>query len=271
MAAVLIVDDDDTVRDVLYELFAEEHVCDAVESAERALPLLESGRYDVAVVDVSLPGMSGLELSGIILQRWPGTHVIIITGIDYREYSGELTKMGVFDYLVKPFHLHEAQGKLARAILKQEHWPEAVRESAERALGTYGREPAAGSGRGHERRRAARHKTQRAARLMFTAESAAVGSRPAALIGHTHDISTTGLALVVPCVREGDREFYGKTAGLRLTLSLPTVDVEIEATPARYEWLDPEGPGRRFLVGARITGMGAGARAIFEQYLGALG
>jgi DNA-binding response OmpR family regulator len=271
MAAVLIVDDDATVRDVLYELFADEHLCHAVESAESALPLLESGRYDVAIIDVSLPGMSGLELSGIILQRWPRTHVIVVTGIDYREHAGQLTKMGVFDYLVKPFHLQEAQSKLARAILKREHWPEAVRESAERALGTYGREPIAVGGRGPERRGAARHKTRRAARLMFTVESAAEGPRTAALIGHTHDISMAGLALVVPCVREGDREFYGKTAGLRLTLSLPTGDVSIEATPARYEWLDPEGPGRRFLVGARITGMGAGARALFEQYLGALG
>jgi len=229
VAAILIVDDDAVICEVLYDLFAEEHLCHTVESAERALPLLESGHYDVAVVDISLPGMSGLELSGLILQRWPETAVIVVTGIDYRQYSGELTRMGVFDYLIKPFQLQEAQGKLAKAVLKREHWPEAVRESAERALGSYGRAPAQGRGWGRERRGSPRHRARRAARLLFTAAPVAGAALPAALIGHTHDISRTGLALVVPCVRESDRAFYGRAGALRLTLGLPAGNVEMEA------------------------------------------
>src|SRR5258708_18261067 len=107
MAAVLIVDDDAIIREVLYELFSAENECNTAETAELALKLLESKGYNVAIVDISLPGMSGLELLGHIRQRWPDTHVIIITGIDYHQYIGELTKMGAVDYLVKPFHLQD--------------------------------------------------------------------------------------------------------------------------------------------------------------------
>src|SRR5437016_14152437 len=125
MGAVLIVDDDVVIRDVLCELFSPEHTCHTAKSAEEALTLLQAGRYDVAIVDISLPGMSGLELLGHILQRWPETPVIIITGIDYHQYTGELIRMGAFDYLAKPFQLQNAVGKVARGIPYHDRWVEA--------------------------------------------------------------------------------------------------------------------------------------------------
>ena len=85
MASVLIVDDDPVICDVLHELFSAEYLTHTVESAERALTLLEAGNYDVAIVDISLPGISGIELLGHIRQRWPRLPVIIITGIDYHQ------------------------------------------------------------------------------------------------------------------------------------------------------------------------------------------
>ena len=277
MASVLIVDDDVVVREVLYELFSEEHVCHAVESAEQALEFLKTGSYDVAIVDISLPGMSGLELSGIIRQDWPQTSVIVITGIDYRQYAGHLSKMGVSDYLVKPFQLQDAQGKLAKAVLRRERWPEAVKESAERAIERGRRGAAAeGSSWASERRAAKRHRAQRAARLLFTAAPSGVKSAAAAaqplptLIGHTRDISETGLALVVLCMREGDRNFYGTTQGLRVTVSLPTGNVEMEAAPVRYEWAEGSDLGESYVIGMRITGMGADDRRRFNEYLGNL-
>src|ERR1700716_1672229 len=134
MAAILIVDGDAVICEVLHELFSSEPVCHTVESAEAALTLLESGHYDVAIVDISLPGMSGLELLGHIRLRWPETQVIIITGIDYHQFMGDLIKMGATDYLVKPFQLQDAEAKVARAILREEGWLGAVKESTDRAL-----------------------------------------------------------------------------------------------------------------------------------------
>ena len=72
MAAILIVDDDAVICEVLGELFSLEHACRTADTAEKALALLESGHYDVAIVDISLPGMSGLdtEVNGAWCTLW---------------------------------------------------------------------------------------------------------------------------------------------------------------------------------------------------------
>jgi DNA-binding response OmpR family regulator len=268
MAAVLIVDDDAVIRDVLYELFAEEHFCHMAETAERALEFLESQPYDIAILDVSLPGMSGLELLGHIHERWPEMPVIIVTGIDYHQYAGKLIRMGAFDYIEKPFQLKEAEGKLARAVLYRERWLEGLKDSADRAL-KHGKRLM------QERRIAVRHRAQRTLRLQFITALSDVRSRaenaqPSPLIiGYTNDISEAGLALVVPCIESSDSIFYGMEGMLLVTLSLPTGIVEMKAAPMRYEWLDQNEPGKGFLIGTRITGMSAEDRTRFKGFLSA--
>lgn len=273
MATVLVVDDDEIIREVLCELFNEEHLCHATSTAEQALMLLETVEYDIAVVDISLPGMSGLELLGHIRQRWPQTPVIIITGIDYHSYVKDLIRMGASDYLVKPFKLQDAEGKITGAMLKEDGWLEAVKESANRALNPEQAkvDPA------YDRRSETRHKALRAARLLFTVARPALElsshSAPESLsvIGHTRDISASGLSLVVPGLHVRDAELFGTQNSLRLTLSLPTGIVDIEATPVRYEWLDDKSEQKSYLIGARITQISDDERSRFNEYLSALG
>ena len=116
MAAVLIVDDDDFIRDTLYDLFSEEHLCHAAETAEKALEYLAVENYDIVLTDISMPGLSGLELLGHVLQRQPGTPVIIISGISDQAHAEGLIKLGAFDYLLKPFRLEVVEQSVARAI-----------------------------------------------------------------------------------------------------------------------------------------------------------
>ncbi|MFN2516499.1 MAG: response regulator [Pyrinomonadaceae bacterium] len=272
MAAVLIVDDDATIREVLHELFDSEQTCHTAETAEQALSLLELNRYDVAIVDISLPGMSGLELLGHIRQRWTDTQVIIITGIDYHQYIDDLTKMGAFDYLVKPFQLQDAEKKVARAILQQEGWLDALKESAERALKHA--QPSEVSDFGViERRRAVRYNVERAARLLFTTAPSDVSADQRAqptpsIVGHTRDISATGLSLIVPGVHENDLKFFGQRGTVRIILSLPTTMIDIELEPIRYEWLFAQGEKRGYVVGASITNISDGDREQLSDYLG---
>jgi DNA-binding response OmpR family regulator len=275
MATVLVVDDDEIIRDVLCELFNEEHLCHATATAEQALVLLETIEYDVAVVDISLPGMSGLELLGHMRQRWPKTPVIIITGIDYHQYVADLIRMGASDYLVKPFKLQDAEGKISAKMLKSEGWLDAVKESANRAL-QQDSSPEESADRPFDRRHAARHKSLRAARLLFTVArhdlETSSNSEPDSLsvIGHTRDISANGLSLVVPGLHIRDAELFGTQGALQLTLSLPTGIVDIEATPVRYEWLSEESGNKSYLIGARISGIRDDERVRFDQYLSAL-
>ncbi|MGH9903157.1 MAG: response regulator [Pyrinomonadaceae bacterium] len=116
MAAVLIVDDDEAIRDNLYDLFSEDHLCHTAETAERAIEYLESETYDVILTDISMPGLSGLELLGHVRQHQPETPVIIITGITDQSHAEGLMKLGAFNYLMKPFRLEDVEASVQRAL-----------------------------------------------------------------------------------------------------------------------------------------------------------
>ncbi|HEY3025126.1 MAG TPA: response regulator [Pyrinomonadaceae bacterium] len=130
MSSLLIVEDEVTIREMLFELFSEEHTCFQTDTAEEALKVLESEPIDVVLTDISMPGMSGLELLGHTRQRWPNTKVIMISGIRDREYAGGLVRMGAFDYLVKPFELVDIKRSVARATEKAQQPPQGPPVSA---------------------------------------------------------------------------------------------------------------------------------------------
>lgn len=116
MASILVVDDDEQIRDTLYDLFAARYLCRTAETAEKALSLLQSDIYDVVLTDISMPGLSGLELLGHVLQNYPGTPVIVISGISDQEHAQGLINLGAFAYLLKPFSLEVVEDNVARAI-----------------------------------------------------------------------------------------------------------------------------------------------------------
>jgi DNA-binding NtrC family response regulator len=116
MAAILIVDDDEAVRDVLYDLFSEEHLCHVAATAEQALTFIDEQPYDVVLTDISMPGLSGLELLGHLRQARPGTPVIVISGIGDRTHAEGLTRLGAYDFLLKPFRLEEIEASVTRAL-----------------------------------------------------------------------------------------------------------------------------------------------------------
>jgi len=124
MNSVLIVEDDPTLRELLSELFSERYYCATANSAEEALSRLGTEDVDVVLTDISMSGMSGLELLGHVKQRWPKTTVIIISGIRDKEYADGLIKMGAFEYLVKPFELMDVYQSVHRAMRSREGAPE---------------------------------------------------------------------------------------------------------------------------------------------------
>jgi len=116
MAAILLVDDDATIRDTLYDLLSEDHLCHVAETAERALGWLDTDVYDVVLTDISMPGLSGVELLSHIRQNQPQTPVIIISGIADEDHARGMIALGAFDYLLKPFKLEDVERSVARAI-----------------------------------------------------------------------------------------------------------------------------------------------------------
>jgi hypothetical protein len=115
------------------------------------------------------------------------------------------------------------------------------------------------------RRRAPRHKTRLPVAVSLL--DARPRAYPAALEGHTRDLSTCGLALILPAIRLGERYLTGDAHTLRITLRLPAGSIQIHATAARYERLDDQDPDTGYLVGVRIKEMSDKDRALFEDYL----
>ena len=116
MSRVLVVDDDEKIRDTICELLSEDYACQTAETAEKAFARLEAETYDVVLTDISMPGLSGLELLGHIRQRFEDTPVIIISGIGDEEHAQGLIRLGAFDFLLKPFTLEAVEKSVKRAI-----------------------------------------------------------------------------------------------------------------------------------------------------------
>ncbi len=116
MSLILVVDDDENIRDTLYDLLSAEHDCQTAETAEQALARLEVDSYDVVLTDISMPGLSGLELLGTVRQKYPDTPVIIISGISDQEHAQGLIRLGAFEYLLKPFRIEVVEKSVKRAL-----------------------------------------------------------------------------------------------------------------------------------------------------------
>ncbi|HTG91906.1 MAG TPA: response regulator [Pyrinomonadaceae bacterium] len=116
MADILIVDDDDVIRDTLKELLSEHYACQTAGTADEAFARLAEKPYDLVLTDISMPGISGFELLGKVLDQYPKTPVIVVSGISDQEHVQGLIKLGAFDFLLKPFRLEVVEKSVRRAL-----------------------------------------------------------------------------------------------------------------------------------------------------------
>jgi|SRR5947209_2417284 len=126
MASLLLVDDDQTFLDVLFELFSGEHLCHTAATAEEAVERLESHDYDVVVTNVSMPRMSGEDLLGFVKTYRPRTPVVFISGSTDKERAERLLTKGAFDFLQKPCRLEEITKRVARTVEHRRRSPPGV-------------------------------------------------------------------------------------------------------------------------------------------------
>jgi len=116
MPFLLIVDDDPAIRENLCDVFAGAYFCQSAGSAEEALVMMKSERFDVVVTDISMPGMSGVELFGQIKQSQPDTPVIFLSGIGDESYRTGVLALGAYAYHFKPYKLSEIEKSVADAV-----------------------------------------------------------------------------------------------------------------------------------------------------------
>ena len=117
---VLFVDDDDSFREVLAdEMRRGGFSITAVRDAKSALLEIEDRVFDVAIVDLNLPGMSGEELVSQFRERAAQMEVIILTGQATVENAVRTLKDGAFDFLTKPCNLEELETVTRKAFEKR--------------------------------------------------------------------------------------------------------------------------------------------------------
>jgi len=101
---ILIVDDETIVRDSLGAWFRQDgHQVDVAESGKDALRKVTGNRYDIAFLDIKMPGMDGLELQTRLAAADPELTIVLMTAYASVETAVKAMKAGAYDYIVKPF------------------------------------------------------------------------------------------------------------------------------------------------------------------------
>lgn len=110
---VLIVEDERPVADVFSDFIREQgHKTLLAESAEAGLELLDRFHPDAMIVDLYLPGMSGLQLLQLVRDRRPALPSVVISGLASEEEAGQCLRLGALDVLRKPVSLDRLEATL---------------------------------------------------------------------------------------------------------------------------------------------------------------
>jgi putative two-component system response regulator len=118
---ILIVDDESQIREVIAAIVdMEGYLFSLAEDAETALEQLDKQHIDLLISDINMIGMSGVELLGITMQRYPDLAVIMVTGVDDRETAIETLETGAYGYVTKPFQANELIINISNALRRRQ-------------------------------------------------------------------------------------------------------------------------------------------------------
>lgn len=117
MNKMLIIDDDDQLRISFEKLLVEESYCvNVAASGESGLASIKNDMPDLVILDVQLPGISGIETLKAIQKIDNHLQVIIMTAFGTTDTAIEATKLGAFEYIIKPFDIPEMLAVIKRAL-----------------------------------------------------------------------------------------------------------------------------------------------------------
>lgn len=117
MNTILVIDDDDQLRISFCKLLREENYSVmGAASGEAGVDMVKQQSLDLVILDMRLPGMDGMETFTQIKKMDPKLPVIIVTAYGTTETAIEATKMGAYDYVLKPFEIPEMLNLITQAI-----------------------------------------------------------------------------------------------------------------------------------------------------------
>lgn len=115
-AKILLVEDYPALRELFSAILKREHECCAVGSAEEAIELLNERDFNLVIVDLILPRMSGVELLKFVRRNHPALPVVMMSGGSARFCPEDFVRLGAIGFLEKPFRLHDLIASIECAI-----------------------------------------------------------------------------------------------------------------------------------------------------------
>ena len=116
---ILIVEDDPTLADgLIRSLTQSDYAVDRAGNGQQAQHMLQDENYDLAILDLGLPGIDGTEVLRRLRQRGSRTPVLILTARDAVESRVQGLDLGADDYMTKPFDLAELEARV-RALIRR--------------------------------------------------------------------------------------------------------------------------------------------------------
>jgi DNA-binding NtrC family response regulator len=120
-ARILVVDDDALVRSYLDKVLTHDgHQVLAVESGESALACIAGQEFDLALIDLKMDGVGGMEVLAALRRQWPETIAIVLTGHPTMETVFEALRQGAYDYLFKPCRIPELRESVGKGLTQRQ-------------------------------------------------------------------------------------------------------------------------------------------------------
>ena len=116
MSTLLLVEDFESLREILVAELGRRHECHEAETAEEAFALLGRVAFDVVITDVGLPGTGGADFFRRLRAEYPAIPVIVITGGHAGLGGDDFLGMGAFAFLTKPFSVRDLEAKVREAV-----------------------------------------------------------------------------------------------------------------------------------------------------------
>ncbi len=115
--SILVIDDEEIIRTSCVRILKPEgYRVGTAKSGTEGLQILDSSSFDLVLTDLQMPDIDGIEVLLRIKEKWPDTEVIIMTGYGTVQTAVRAMKIGVFDYIEKPFSPADLQTLVKRAL-----------------------------------------------------------------------------------------------------------------------------------------------------------
>ena len=116
-ARILVVDDEESIRDLLrLVLTGEGYSVVTASGGEEAIGYLKAQQFDLVITDLVMPGVNGVEVLRVAKRIDPNYPVMVITGFPSVETVTQLVRLGVGDYLTKPFNIDAVRVTVAKLL-----------------------------------------------------------------------------------------------------------------------------------------------------------